>query len=386
MQKQWLDDAEQELKADPSKIMVSASPNDGSTIGECICPECKAWDNPNGAEWQLYGKGGAYKGVSLTDRYVKFWNILAKGLKERFPDRDVYVGAYAYGPYMSPPISGKLDKNVVLAYVGHFPFANDEFRNKQKTEWRKWADNASKMVFRPNLFHYSGGWLGLPTVPLHKTIEDFKFLAENKCVGIEVDTLPLCWSTQGAVFYLFAQLSYDPLQDGNALLKDYYQRGFGSASGEIEQYFSIMEKAHDQIVDKAKLSSGAPKELIVICREIYTDDILNSADELLKKAEAKVTADPEKKYSQRVAFIRSGYDFTKMQVGIMNAMAKVRESKGADTVAVKKAIELCEKRNEFYKKENAFAIRAAPWYHDGRQLNDYMGPPSQTFRDAAGIK
>ena len=147
-----------------------------------------------------------------------------------------------------------------------------------------------------------------------------------------------------------------------------------------------MEKAHDQIVDKAKLSSGAPKELIVICREIYTDDILNSAEECLKNAEAKAAAAAEKKYSQRVAFIRSGYDFSRMQVGIMNAMAKVRESKGADTAAVKKAIELCEKRNEFYKKENPIAIRAAPWYHDGRQLNDYMGPPSKAFRDAAGIE
>lgn len=386
MQKQWLDNAEKEFKADPARIMDSASPNDGSMMGECVCPACKAWDNPNGEQIQLYGKGGAYKTVALTDRYVKFWNILAKGLKERFPDRDAYVGAMAYGPYMSPPISGKLDKNVVIGYVGHFPFANREFRDKQKTDWKKWADNASKMVFRPNLFHYTGGWLGLPTLPLHNTIEDFKFLAENKCVGISVDTLPLCWATQGMEFYLIAQLAYDPLQDGNALLKDYYRRCFGNASDEIEQYFGIMEKVHEDIAKKAKLSAGATKELIVICREIYTPEVLNSAEECLKKAEARTTGGSDMKYAQRVAFIRSGFDYTKLQVDIMNTMAKVRESQGKDTAAVKKAVELCEMRKVFLSKANAFAIKNARWYHEARKLDDYMGPPSQAFRDAAGVK
>jgi hypothetical protein len=443
MQKQWLDDAEQALKEDPSRIMASASPNDGAVMGECVCPECKAWDNPKGEEVQLYGKGGAYKSVVLTDRYVKFWNILAKGLKERFPDRDVYVGAYAYGPYKLPPLSEKMDKNIVVGYVGHFPFSGNEFRIKEKEDWKKWADNASKMVFRPNIFHYSGGWLGLPTIPLNRTIEDFKFLAENKCVGLEVDTLPIIWATQGIEYYLLAQLAYDPLQDGNALLKDYYQRCFGNASSEMEQYFSIMEKAHDQIAEKAKLSSGAAKELIGVCREIYTDDILNSADECIKKAEAKVADDHDIKYSQRVAFNRSGFDFTRLQVGIMNEMAKVRESKGTDANAVKKAIELCakrdafynkindllqksiklqveiistmskvrsssekdtaadkeqlalafkkaielcENRSELYKKPDVFAMRSQKWYHDSRKLDDYMGPPSKAFRDAAGVE
>jgi hypothetical protein len=443
MQKQWLDDAEKELKADPSKIMASATPNDGAMSGECVCPNCKAMDNPNGSEVQYYGKGGAYKSVALTDRYIKFWNILAREMKKRFPDKDVSVGACAYGPYKFPAVSEKLDKNIVIGYAGHFPFSSDEFRKKEKEEWKKWAENASRMVFRPNIFHYSGGWLGLPTVPIHRTIEDFKFLAENKCVGLNVDTLPVIWSTQGIEYYLLAQLAYDPLQDGSALLKDYYQRAFGNASAEIEQYFDIMEKAHNQIAEKVKLSAGATKELIGVCREIYTDDILNSADECLKKAEAKVADVHDIKYSQRVAFIRSGYDFTRLQVGIMNEMAKVRESKGTDAGAVKKAIELCgkrdafykrideivsrsikleveiitsmsqvrhnkgtdteedkkrlndtlkkaielcEKRTELYKKPDVFVVRLQKWYHESRQLDDYMGPPSKAFRDAAGVE
>jgi hypothetical protein len=388
MQKQWLDNAEEMLRKDPSLVCVSASPNDGSTTGECVCAECRVWDNPNGAIYQLYGKGGPYKSVALTDRYVKFWNILARRLKERFPDREVYVGAYAYGPYTNPPVSEVLDKNVVIGYVGSFPICSDEYSKKMKGDWGKWAGNAAKMVYRPNLFHYSGGWLGLPTVSMRKTIDDFRFLAENKCIGLNVDSLPMSWATQGIQFYIMGQLAYDPLQDGNALLKDYYARAFGNAAENMEEYFNIMEKAHEAILEKIQLSGGFAKDAIAVFRATYTDEILNRADTALKAAEAKFKADSNTLCKKRVDFIRSGYEFTKLQVEIMQTMALVRESKGKDAAAVRKAIELCAFRNDFYenRKANVFAVQAQEWYHSKRALDDYMGPPSKVFRAAAGVQ
>ena len=76
--------------------------------------------------------------VALTDRYVKFWNILARGLKQRFPDRDVCVGAYAYSAYSTPPVAEKLEKNITMAYVGCFPLESEANREKQKNDWKRW--------------------------------------------------------------------------------------------------------------------------------------------------------------------------------------------------------------------------------------------------------
>jgi hypothetical protein len=380
---QWIDNADAALKADPARIMVSASPNDGP--GECICANCRAWDHPDGPPVTLYGKGGATKSPSLTDRHVKFWNIVARGLKERFPDREVYVGAYAYGTYRSPPVAEALDKNIVVGYVGHFPLAGDKTTKDEKESWQAWADKTSTMVFRPNLFHYSGGWLGLPTVSMKRTMTDFRFLAENKCVGLEVDTLPHSWAAQGVQFYLMAQLAYDPLQDGNAVLKDYYNRGFGAAAGSIEGYFSLMEKAHDASLERIKHSGAAARDAILVYQDVYTDDVLKQAGALMRKAEEEVKSGP-KIYQQRVAFIRIGYDFTKLQVEIMGQMKKVRESKGTDAAAVRAAITLCDAREALFKQHAGIALKRAQWYHDSRKLDDYMGPPSKAFRDAAGVE
>jgi hypothetical protein len=387
MQRQWLDNATAALRQDPRVICVSASPNDGSMTGECVCPACQAWDDPHGVMVRLSGKGGSYKSVALTDRYVHFWNILARGLRERFPEREVYVGAYAYGPYTTPPVAGVLEPNVVMGYVGHSPFCNKEYRRKMRTEWEQWARNAAKMVYRPNLFHYSGGWLGLPTVAMDRTLDDFRFLAENHCIGLDIDSLPLCWATQGIQFYLMGQLAYEPLQDGKALLQDYYHRAFGPAASAMEDYFRTLEKAQERVVQRVELSGAAAQKAIGVFQEVYTDAVFHPAARALAKAEAGVGGAGQSLYRRRVAFVRSGFEFTRLQVEIMRVMTAVRESKGTDAAAVKRAIELCNRRNDFYENRTAdlYAVQPQEWYHTKRALDDFMGPPSAAFRAAAGL-
>ncbi len=368
---QWLANAEEKLRADPTLLVLSATPNDGPWF--CMCENCRAWDHPDGTK--ILGH------VAMTDRYVRYWNILAKGLKERFPGREVYVGALAYSTYKTPPIEATLEDNIAMGYVGHFPLANDEVTESEKNAWQAWGQKATGgMVFRPNLFHYSGGWLGLPTLALQRTIKDFRFLAENKCVGLEVDTLPHCWATQGAQFYLMIQLAYDPLQDGQAVLQDFYQRGFGPAAKAIEQYCNVMEQAHEDILKKIKHSGGFARQATDVYREVYTDEVLGQARQWMDQAAALAVTGPEV-YQQRVAFYRAGYEFTQLQVEIMRTMAQVRESQGNDTVAVQKAIELCDQR-ETMRKENWFGAKYATWFHEARRLDDYMGPPSQEMLKA----
>jgi hypothetical protein len=67
---QWLANAEKAFKSDSSRVMLSAVPNDGD--GFCVCLKCRAMDHPDGPP-TIFGY------VALTDRYVKFWNRLARG-------------------------------------------------------------------------------------------------------------------------------------------------------------------------------------------------------------------------------------------------------------------------------------------------------------------
>jgi hypothetical protein len=366
---QWLANAEQAFRDDPARLMMSASPNDGA--GFCVCANCRALDHPDGP--RVFGH------VALTDRYVKFWNTLARGLRERFPEREVWVGAYAYSAYRTPPIAEKLEPNIAVGYVGHFPMVSEQARRAEKEQWLAWARQAKAMVYRPNLFHYSGGFLGLPTLSLRRTMEDFRFLAENQCIGIEVDTLPMCWATQGAQYYLMAHLAYDPLQDGETVLRDYCERGFGPAAPEVARYFAALETAHEAVLERVKMSSGWAREATEVFQEIYDDQRWAVAAEPLQAAEAAVAAGPEL-YRQRVEFLRTGFDAARLQIEVLRAMKQVRASGGKEAAAIRRADELCAARDALFKRYGGLAIKRARWYVESRRLADYVDAPSAPMR------
>ncbi len=372
----WLDNAEQELRNRPARIMVSASPNDGNAAN-CGCETCRSWDAPEAPN-------------ALTDRHVKSWNILARELRKRFPGREVYVGAWGYNVNRTPPVREVLEKNLVIGFVSGFPFLGEKQRAADKLLWKGWAEKASNLVYRPNLFHYSGGELALSAVAMRRTIEDFRFLAENRCVGLNIDSIPEHWAAEGVEYYLIAQLAWDPLQDANAVLTDYYRRGFSGAAQDVKKYFELMEQVQYSVLERTRPAIGRFIERNDIFKEIYTPEILSQADGFLRDAAKQVAGGPEV-YGKRVAFLQVGLDLTKLQIEILRVMDQVRESGGRATAAVKRAVELCDRREKLLQENlEGFAvgytqlIRATARTAGGR--DDYQGPPSAAFLKAAGLK
>jgi hypothetical protein len=362
---QWLKLAEAFFNENPDRIVLSATPNDGG--GFCRCDDCVAMDHPDGP-------------FAGADRYVAYWNTLARGLREIFPDRELYVGVAAYSSYRAAPKTHRLEPNITVAYAGHFPIANAEITEAEKAAWSEWAEMATAMIFRPNLFHYSGGWIGLPTLSLRSTMEDFRFLAENQCIGIDVDTLPPSWATQGIQFYLMAQLAYDPLQDGEAVLRDFYERGFGPAAAIVPEYFELMEDTHEEVLKHVRLGGAFAGRAVEFYQLAFNTDVLDRGDAILDRAETTLANAPET-YRQRLQFIRRGNDWVRLQMKIARVMDRVRESEGKDVEAVKKALALDRKRSELSEPN---ALVHVGWYAT-RRVPDHLGPPSEEFQRAAGL-
>lgn len=344
---QWIDNTVALLEADPTRVIVSASPNDGP--GFCTCENCRAMDHPD-ADPRV-----------LTERYVKYWNTLARGLRERLPDRDADVGAYAYSIYREPPVEEKLEPNIAVGFVGSFPFAGEAVIKQQKEDWLAWAELATKLVYRPNLFHSSGGFEGMPNVMLRQTAEDWRFLAENKGVGIEVDTLPNFWATQGPQYYLMAQLTYDPWQDAEALMDDYYQRGFGPAAPEMKQYWTLLEETCEHSLDLIWNDDGSGRlrrdQIGAVLGQVWGNpELIAEARSLLDQATGKV-ADSRPIYTERIAYFRHGLDFVEVQANLLRALAKVEETQGGDREALERAIQLTEQKEALIKAGPRYAVR-----------------------------
>ncbi|MCA1809975.1 MAG: DUF4838 domain-containing protein, partial [Lentisphaerae bacterium] len=315
---QWLEDVAAQIESDPSRTVFNASPNDSWGSGWCICENCRAWDHPDGEPRRFGWQGLSQDYVALSDRQVTFSNVLARKLRERYPDKNYYVLMMAYGHSRPAPVAAVPDDNVLVLSVANFMFDRRDMVDRGSTlgtrhrdQFDAWGAVAPNLGWRPNTGSPHGWTTGGPVLYFEQTMEDFRFIADNNCVGIFIDTVWEHWSTQGPLFYLMAQLAWNPYADGKAILQDYYQRGFGPAAEAIEAYWTFLDQ-----------NMGTQGE----------DAFYEQAYDLLDRAEQVVAAAPEI-YRERIAYVRMGIDFLRYVREARAAMDRFRESNGQDTAA-----------------------------------------------------
>jgi hypothetical protein len=108
---------------------VSIGPNDGGQTSFCRCEECRKLDPPDSRKLEN-GR------LALTDRYVYFWNEIAKRVVKVHPK--AWLTADAYSVYSAPPVLRKLHPNIAIRYVG-MKYNNDDKRKQDRDDWDAWS-------------------------------------------------------------------------------------------------------------------------------------------------------------------------------------------------------------------------------------------------------
>lgn len=318
--KQWLTGVEEQLEEDPTRTTFNGSPNDGWSSGHCVCENCRAWDHPEGEPRLMHWHHHREERPALSDRHVTFANQLGRVLKERFPDKDYYVMMLAYGHSRPAPIKARPADNVIMVSVANF-FGRTNLIDRGSTwgtthreQYQAWGKLASHVMWRPNTGSPAGWQQGLPDLSIAQTIENLKFVARNHCVGIFIDSVWEHWGTQGPQYYVMAQLIWNPKQDGQAILDDYFRRGFGPAAANVKAYFELLERARMAYVKEHGYQPG-----VFNLPRLYTDDLLRRADDHLSQASAAADTGPAV-YRQRVEFVRAGLEFSKQAIATIRLM------------------------------------------------------------------
>ncbi len=331
---QWLDDVAAELEENPTRRVFNPSPTDGWTRGHCICEHCRAWDHPEGEIRRPFiWEGISQDYVALTDREMKFANRVARGLKERFPDRDLYVYWLAYGHSRPAPVEEVPDDNVVIVNVANFLLRSDSGDRGSTTgkthreNFGDWGRVTQNNFWRPNTGNPVGWQWGMPDVPFTRTIEDMQFAADNGWMGIYVDYNRQHWATQGPLNYLMAQLTWNPHQDGPAILQDYYRRAFGPAAEAMEAYWTYMED-----IREACYGTQQPGRADHDLFDFYNADRLAPAQRKLDRALAQAADGPEV-YRRRIAFVQAGLDFTRLATECGRLGREIRAGRDPDGAA-----------------------------------------------------
>ena len=342
---QWQEDVSVEVRSDPLRRVINVSPNDGYTSGHCTCANCLAWDHPDGEKMEWVFSGVKFQGVSQTDRDVRFANTLARMMKERFPDRELFVLLNAYGLARNPPIGIAPDDNVIISSVANFHMRSPKERVLPMQQHAGWAAKAKHLMWRPNLGSPAGLSWGMPDVAMTQAGEDFRFVAEHHGIGLYFDLFWQHWANQGPHYYALVHLAWNPQADVAAVMDDYYERGFGPAAADVKAYWQLLERTRMEFVAEEPSRFRAfdlPKK--------YTPELFAQAQAHLHTA-AKKLASADEKYRRRLHFIQYGLDYAKLLVDTRAWMQKLEASKGQD-IAAKAKVETNYSRAE-QMKQNA---------------------------------
>jgi hypothetical protein len=197
------------------------------------------------------------------------------------------------------------------------------------------------MVWRPNLANHAGFFWGLPDINVMQAVDDFRFVADHGCIGLIFDTVWEHWATQTPQLYMMGRCAWDPHLDGEAVLADFYQRAFGPAAAEVESYWTFMEETRKKLLESGLSRYKMP--------ELYDDELLNQAEQLLRQAAAKTAGHPEK-YRKRVAYVQAGLDYTRLVLQARRWMFEYEKSKNTDAEAAARVEAIWDELDRFLQE------------------------------------
>lgn len=287
------------VKASPDVVSVSLSPNDGGYASFCMCEDCKNLDPPDAPKINmlLFDKVGESRRkqieyVSLTDRMVSYWNGVAERVTKVHPKVLFVVDAYSC--YSHPPVREKLHPNLVVRYV---PSTTDGWEGWQKA-------GAKRIYWRPNIL-LANRRNGLPHVMVQRLADTMKFMADNGTLATDFDSVIHNWAVHGVNYYTAARLNWNPRLTAQEILDDYCQSGFAKGAEGVKRYFlKIQEIAADD-------------------EKTYTPEVIQELRGCLNEADR--AAGDDENVRSRIAFLRTGLNFTDVQMTINRMVEQAKE-------------------------------------------------------------
>ncbi len=271
----------------PECNFFSVGMNDGR--GWCECENCKALDIP----------GETFRGRPVVStRYFTFVKQVAEAVAETHPDK--YISCIAYSSVEPLPQNVELPSNVMVVITQDVGQWHDpEYKREDQDFARRWAEAAGAF----GTYDYTGlGWM-LPRSYPHLMAESLRFYDSVGAVAITNEAWPIWWYS-GPMMYLRAKLMWDPDQDPDEILDEFYSGFFGPAEAPMKRLYDRFEACMEK-EREGKWFEGLSSVLHQIA--LWTPEDLEASLADLEQAAQLAGGEP---YASRVAFVAKGFSWT----------------------------------------------------------------------------
>lgn len=285
--------------------VIGMGPNDGA--GFCECERCRALD---GGDFDPFSNE-----LSVTDRYIWFFNQVLKGVEGEFPDTK--LAFYIYHSYMRPPKRWKPDVRIMgalapIALDRVHGFSNPIAPEKSYARWlyQEWGKLLPELYDR-------GYWSnladpGFPFIIVHRLRDEIPACHALGVKGWRVETFPN-YAPKFPSMYVAAKLMWNHQADVDALLKDCHEKFFGPAAKPMGEYLTLMDAA----LRDGDFSTGCAWDM----PHFYPPALRAKARSLIQQATKLAPAGSD--YAARVKLLGQTLDMLDAFNTMMDARARV---------------------------------------------------------------
>ena len=325
----------------------SVGVNDGG--GWCGCPQCVALDVP---------RPNHHGAQVVSDRYYHFVAEVARVLLKEFPERK--VGVLAYESVELPPLGiDKLPPNVCVVITrDSFQYHDPAYMKADLKIDRRWAEIANGNLYRWD--YVSLGWR-VPRFFPHRLADDLRRMKKTELLrGFYTTDRPV-WPANGPMLYVAAQLLWDPDQDPDALLDEFYTMCFGQAAEPLKNFWELQE----QIWQRPRPGKWFEGHMGGIGAQVepYTTEHLEYFNKQFE--DALRLAGGDSLIAERVRFFQRGWQYVEHFAREKHLLAPLHEADSPEQIcqAAAKLIAAAKQRQEFwgqFKEEKTFRRQANP--------------------------
>jgi hypothetical protein len=287
---------------------------------------------------------------SVTDPMLELYNNVASVLQKKHPESKAKIGFLAYANMTIPPVRDMVAERSLFAELAPIDIdpihGMDDHQSPPRQEYRdmmyKWA---KVMQGRLCIYDYDQGmlvWRDIPN-PSHQSFaQDVQHYRKAGILGVNTESRNAI-ATTFINLYLRSRLLWNPDEDVDVLLNDFYSKFFGPAEKPMRAYWSTIFKAWAETICTEHEYFVAPSIYTAKVLAVLKTNLLE-AEQIINglKVQGRVLTRNEKLYLDRIRFMRYSYDVTAGYLSMVRAAATECDYAGA-VAAGKKALAVREK-------------------------------------------
>jgi len=252
---------------------------------------------------------------SVTDAFLELYNNVCRILLDKYPDSTAKIGFLAYSNMTIPPVRDMVAAKPLyceLAPIDIDPIHGmDDPQSPPRQEYRdmmyKWAE---VMEGRMAIYDYDQGmlvWRDIPN-PSHQSFrQDVKHYRAAGILGVNTESRNAI-ATTFLNLYMRARLLWNPDEDVDALLAEFYPKFYGPAAEPMSVYWNTIFRAWEETI--------CTEHEFFVAPAIYTPQVMATLREKLEEADGSLNrirvlgrelTPEEKMYLKRMDFTRTSF-------------------------------------------------------------------------------